>query len=64
MLSPHEIATLMLIDNAHGHGELDPADLEALAGRQLVQLEQEAGQRHVRLTTQGRAMLTAIDKHR
>lgn len=64
MLSPHEIAALMLVRHAGGHRQIDPADLEVLVGKRLVTLEQDAGQHQLRLTSQGLAMLAAIGKHR
>ena len=39
MPSPHEFATLMLLQDAPDQIDLDRADLEALLERQLITLE-------------------------
>lgn len=65
MLSPHEIAALMLLDSADGNLELDPADLKSLVHRQLVQLERPTHDRsQVRLTSHGRKYLATVAKRR
>ncbi len=62
MLSPHEIAALMLIENAQHHHELNPADLNALLDRRLVWLEPQSQvhDRRLHLTNHGRHVLDAI----
>lgn len=63
MLSPHEIAKLLLLQEAMEHDELDPADLGALVERQLVA---KRPSRHVRprLTSRGDALLKAVTRIR
>jgi len=65
MLSPHEIAALMVLCDSESHRELDPADIGALVERQLVRLEaatQDRGQ--LRVTREGRHLLQAMGKCR
>ena len=65
MLSPHEFATLMLVKNAPEQIDLDRADLDALLERQLVSLEQLAGEQHVSLVTnRGDRVLKAVSRFR
>ena len=64
MLSPHEIATLMLVRDAPQF-ELDCAELEALLERQLVAFEKLAsGERCFYLTHDGDAVLHAFTRSR
>lgn len=61
MLSPHEIAALMVLSGAKSHRELDPADIGALVERQLVRLEAATpDRRQIRVTGKGRQLLEAI----
>lgn len=62
MLTPHEIAALMLIGEATPNAnELDRATVETLIERQLVQLEGlDSEQWQPSITTQGSVMLHAI----
>jgi hypothetical protein len=61
MLSPHEIAALMLLDANQNSNHLDLEDLSALCERQLVSLEKLAsGYAHVCLTPQGRSVLRLV----
>ncbi|MGO4306223.1 hypothetical protein [Cupriavidus sp. RAF12] len=71
MLSPHELATLMLIGNGpHTHSdttadtrEIDPVDLDALIAQQLVRLESRQGRRPCpQITPHGRSMLEAVGR--
>ncbi|WP_042876006.1 hypothetical protein [Cupriavidus necator] len=66
MLSPHELATLMLIKSAPGHSELDPLDLEILLQEQLVHLETRppAGKPAPVLTQRGHLLLGAMERLR
>lgn len=65
MLSPHEIATLMLVKNAPDPVELDPSDLDALLERQFVTLEERpSGQACPRLTHRGDFVLKAVGRSR
>ncbi|WER49282.1 hypothetical protein CupriaWKF_19195 [Cupriavidus sp. WKF15] len=65
MLSPHEIAALMVLGDMEGHRELDPADIGALVERQLVRLEATApDHRHICITGEGLQLLAAIGKPR
>ncbi|CAG9187372.1 hypothetical protein [Cupriavidus pinatubonensis] len=65
MLSPHEIAKLLLLQETTEVEELDPADLGALVERQLVTLEKRSSS-HVRprLTSRGDALLKAVSRFR
>lgn len=60
MLSPHEFAVLLLINDSAESCELDRADVEALIERQLVTLER-CGPDHsyAQVTPQGHAFLKA-----
>ncbi|ODV40489.1 hypothetical protein AWV79_07240 [Cupriavidus sp. UYMMa02A] len=67
MLSPHELATLLLISGGSesldttDSRQIDPADLHALVDKELVQLEILHGrQQSPRLTTHGHSMLRAM----
>ncbi|HWT67187.1 MAG TPA: hypothetical protein VN151_13820 [Terracidiphilus sp.] len=61
MLSPHEIAALMLLETNPQSDDLDLGDLQALCERQLVLLENLAsGFAHGRLTAQGRSILRRV----
>ena len=63
MLSPHEIAALMLLDTNPQQSNLDLDDLDALCERQLVLLEALAsGGAHARVTDEGRALLRSVAK--
>lgn len=65
MLSPHEVATLLVVKDAPDHAELDRADLDALLERELVQLERlNSGQRRPCITARGGAILNAIARIR
>jgi hypothetical protein len=65
MLSPHEIAALMLLETSQNSNHLDLEDLDALCERQLVSLEKLAsGYAHVRLTAQGRSVLRSVGRMR
>lgn len=65
MLSPHEIAALMLLEANQDSDKLDFEDLGALCQRQLVSLEKLAsGYAHVRLTQQGRSILRSVGRMR
>nr|WP_082016774.1 hypothetical protein [Cupriavidus sp. IDO] len=65
MLSHHEFATLVLVNDSSDAAELDSADVEALCARQLVTLER-LGPNHSRprVTTQGYAFLQAFGRVR
>lgn len=72
VLSPHELATLMLIGNgphtrddttATAAREIDPIDLDALITQELVILQADQGQRpSPRITAHGRLMLDAMGR--
>lgn len=68
MLSPHELATLLLIHDGpaiHDPRELDPIDLGALVAKDLVILEPtEAHPHSPRLTCHGQSMLKAMGRER
>lgn len=65
MLSPHEVATLMLIKDASDEPELDRADLDALLEHQLVTLERiDSGRPRPCIMAWGGAVLNAIARIR
>ncbi|GAB7549890.1 hypothetical protein CS8_096030 [Cupriavidus sp. 8B] len=65
MLSPHEVATLMLIQDDLRRTELDRADVDTLLEHQLVNLEEfVCGHRRPRITARGNAVLNAIARIR
>ncbi|MGO4332611.1 hypothetical protein AB4Z48_17580 [Cupriavidus sp. 2TAF22] len=64
MLSPHEVATLMLVQGALDHTGLDRADLEALREHQLIYLGEIASGRRPCITPKGGAVLEAITRTR
>jgi len=61
VLSPHEFAVLLLVNDSVEPHELDSADVEALIEHKLVTLEGQ-GLDHIyaRVTAQGRALLKAF----
>lgn len=65
MLSPHEFATLKVINDAPDQIELDRADLHALLERQYVTMEPLAsGHQLPRITPHGHAFLHAVGRIR
>ena len=65
MLSPREIATLMLIKDGPVEVDLGHPGLDALIGRQFVELEQLAsGRQRPRITTDGYSFLKAAARMR
>jgi len=65
MLSPHEFATLMLVNDAPDRMELDRADLHALLEHQFVTIEPLAsGHQLPRITPNGHAFLHAVARIR
>lgn len=72
VLSPHELATLMLVGNGPqtqsddcpntlDAREIDPVDLDALVSQELVHLEPSRGGRPcLRITPRGDSMLKAV----
>ncbi|AXV84735.1 hypothetical protein GO998_17935 (plasmid) [Ralstonia syzygii] len=60
MLSPHEFAVLLLVNDNTEACELDLADIEALVERQLVTLERRGpNHSYARITLQGHLFLKA-----
>jgi hypothetical protein len=65
MLSLHEFAILMLVNDAPYQAELSGADLEALLGRHLVTRDTLAsGCQQLHLTVDGRMILDAVTRIR
>lgn len=65
MLSPHEIAALMILSDSEHARELDPADISALVERQLARLETaRPDRRQFRLTREGQRILNVVGKRR
>jgi hypothetical protein len=65
MLSPHELATLILARDAPDQIEADRTELSTLVERQFVTLEQaERGIRRPRITQKGHSVLDACIRRR
>nr|WP_042883673.1 hypothetical protein [Cupriavidus necator] len=65
MLTPHEVATLILVKDTPNHAELDRAALDALLEHQLVSLEESAsGHQRPCITVRGGAFLSAVARMR
>jgi hypothetical protein len=63
MLSPHEFATLLLVNDAPNQVDMQREELDALLERQLVQLERLAsGNDEWRVTESGDTALRAIKR--
>ena len=64
MLTPHEVAALMLIEEAAPNiADLDRAAIEALVERHLVRLESvDSGHKRPSITSRGSDMLNALAK--
>ena len=61
MLSPHELAALLLLRDPPDQFGLDQAELDALLEHQLVALEKlPTGQQRVRLTRDGHSVIQAV----
>ncbi|WP_426399610.1 hypothetical protein ACN9M1_25315 [Ralstonia sp. R-29] len=61
MLSPHEIATLLLVRGGSRPLDLDDVDVQALLSHQLIALEPtDAGPGQPRVTLHGQALLQAL----
>lgn len=61
MLSPHEIAALVLMCEESKPRDLDTADIEALLAHQLITLEpMDSGLSEPRVTVQGHAFLKSL----
>ncbi|CAJ0699356.1 hypothetical protein R11007_03021 [Ralstonia holmesii] len=60
VLSPHEFAVLLLVNDGAESDDLDRADVEALIERQLVTLERRGPDHsYARVTLQGYVLLKA-----
>ncbi|RDK06754.1 hypothetical protein [Cupriavidus lacunae] len=66
MLSPHEIAALLLLGDAQEIDDLEPEQLDTLLAHKLVTLEHGHASDHAypRLTSQGHSMLEAVRRIR
>lgn len=66
MLSPHEIAALILVTEVPNPEELDPVAIDTLLAHQLVTLENRppSGQACPRLTSRGDSLLKAVGRFR
>jgi hypothetical protein len=65
MLSPHELATLLLVKSNCDRIQVDRGDLDALLKRQLVTLEDAAsGLQRTRITSYGASILRAMARVR
>lgn len=66
MLSPHEIAALLLLGDAQEIHDLEPEHLDSLLVHKLVTLEHghDTGNAYPRLTSQGHSMLETVRRIR
>jgi hypothetical protein len=65
MLSPHEVAALLLIKDGRALAHLDRAELDVLQQHHLITLEnRESAEIHARVTCRGDSMLRAIARKR
>ena len=65
MLTPHELATLMLVKDAPDQIELDRAEIDTLLERQLISLERLAsGHPRPHVTSEGASILKAVARRR
>lgn len=66
MLSPHEIAALLLLGDTQDIDDLEPDQLDGLLVHKLVAMEHGhgSGLSHPRLTSQGASMLEALRRIR
>jgi len=66
MLSPHEIAALLLLGDAQDIDDLEPEQLDGLLVHKLVTMEHghDTGHAHPRLTSQGHSMLDVVRRIR
>jgi len=65
VLSHHEIATLVLVNDHSDATELDDADMQALLDKQFITLERLGPTRaHPHVTIQGYAFLKAVGRVR
>ncbi|MFM0515099.1 hypothetical protein P0D80_47680 [Paraburkholderia sp. RL17-373-BIF-A] len=63
MLSPHEFAALMLVNDAPGPFGLDPENLDVLLKHRLVALQTlPSGQQRLHLTSGGVSVLRAVTR--
>jgi hypothetical protein len=62
MLSPHEFAALMLVENESNQGQLDVADLDALLHRDLVAFGKKPDRQRARVTRRGASVLKAASR--
>lgn len=62
MLSPHEIAALLLLGDAQEIDDLEPEQLDGLLIHKLVTMEHghDSGNVYPRLTSRGHSMLEAV----
>ncbi|WP_439673176.1 hypothetical protein [Cupriavidus necator] len=65
VLSPHEIAALILVKDAPNPEELDPMAIDTLLAHRYVTLENRpSGQACPRLTQRGDSLLKAVGRFR
>ena len=66
MLSPHEIAALLLLGDAQEIDDIEPEHLDSLLAHKLVTLEQghDTNNAYPRLTKQGHSVLEAVRRIR
>jgi len=61
MLTPHEIATLILVANAPGEVEVDRPDLHSLLERDLVEVDRSSsGRRQIRMSAVGEQLVMRL----
>jgi hypothetical protein len=62
MISPHELAALMLVQNESDQGQLDAADLESLVLVDLVTLDKSPEGQRAYVTRRGESVLKAVSR--
>lgn len=62
MLSPHEIAALMVLGSLGSCRDIDPKDIAALATRRLIETSQGQASHAARLTPSGFQLLSAVTR--
>ncbi|BFG79917.1 hypothetical protein PTKU46_79510 [Paraburkholderia terrae] len=60
MITPHEFATLMLVQNKSDQEQLDAADLEALILDDLVALDKSPDRQRAHVTCRGASVLKVV----
>jgi hypothetical protein len=61
MLSPHEISTLLLVEQSYDSSNLNACSLAVLINRNLIYIDDvDSGRSHLKLTGKGESLLRTI----